>query len=60
MFTEQLRAEMLGFRVCGLCWINDDQSAVESLTRIKPHIYVKGSDYKAPDITGKIGAEEKH
>ena len=62
VFTEQLRAEMLGsLEYVDYVGINDDQSAVESLTRIKPHIYVKGSDYKSAsdDITGKIGAERE-
>mgnify|MGYP001294378645 FL=1 len=36
--------------------ISDDKSAVNVIKKIKPHFYVKGSDYKNSndDITGKI------
>ncbi|PDH19064.1 MAG: transposase [Pelagibacterales bacterium MED-G41] len=41
--------------------ISDDKSAVNVIKKIKPHFYVKGSDYKNSndDITGKIDLEKK-
>ena len=40
--------------------IVDDSTAIPAIQKIKPHIYVKGSDYKdKKDLTKKIYAEEK-
>lgn len=61
VFTEQLRAEMLGsLEYVDWVGINDEPSAEPVLKIIKPDIYVKGSDYKstADDITGKIVSEK--
>lgn len=62
VFTEQLRAEMLGsLEYVDWVGINNDSTAEPVLKTIKPDIYVKGSDYKnaADDITGKIVSEEE-
>jgi len=59
-FTETLRAEMLAGLACvDHVAINDQPTAVEAIHRIRPHVYVKGPDYKdtAADLTGKINDE---
>ncbi len=40
--------------------LNEWPSAVETIKRLKPHVYVKGSDYASPtnDFTGRIVDEE--
>lgn len=62
VFNQRLRAES----VAALQWvdfvaINRWPSAAEAITLLKPHVYVKGSDYSAPetDITGNISHEEE-
>lgn len=60
-FTEQLRAEAIGSLDCvDYVAINEWPTAEETLRRVKPDFYVKGSEFKqiASDMTGKIGLEE--
>ena len=62
VFTEQLRAEMLGsLEYVDWVGINDNPSAEPVLKAIKPDIYIKGSDYKnaSEDVTGKILSEKE-
>ena len=60
VFGEALRAEMLAaMEYVDYVGINDHPSAEGLIRRIRPHAYVKGSDYSvaADDVTGKIDAE---
>ena len=60
VFNEHMRAEMLAALSCvDAVAIAYSKDAVKCLERIKPHIYVKGSDYKnsEDDLTGRIVAE---
>lgn len=60
VFSEALRAEMVASLEC-VDWVavHDGPSAEEAIEAIKPHVYVKGSEYADPDqdITGKIDDE---
>jgi bifunctional ADP-heptose synthase (sugar kinase/adenylyltransferase) len=61
VFSEQLRAETIAALACvDYVAINDWPTAVETIERIKPHLYVKGSDYAraSDDVTGGIAKEE--
>jgi rfaE bifunctional protein nucleotidyltransferase chain/domain len=61
-FTESLRAEAIAALDCtDYVAINKWPTAVETIHRLKPDIYAKGSDYKeaAKDHTGKILEEEE-
>ena len=60
-FTEQLRAEALAAMSCvDYVIINDNPTAVEAISKIRPNYYVKGIEYQQTvnDITGKIVDEE--
>lgn len=62
IFNQQLRAESVAAIGCvDFVAINEWPTAVEAIRTLKPHLYVKGSDYlkKDDDITGKIYEEEK-
>lgn len=62
IFNQHLRAESIAALECvDFVGINDWPTAVETIKRLKPHFYVKGSDYtdKGEDITGKIYEEEE-
>ncbi len=61
-FSEKLRAEALAsLHFVDYVAINEWPTAEETLRILKPHIYVKGSEFKntESDPTGKIGREEK-
>ena len=60
-FNHHLRAETLAALQCvDYVAINDWPTAVETIKKLKPHYYVKGSDYaQKEDITGKILEEEE-
>jgi rfaE bifunctional protein nucleotidyltransferase chain/domain len=61
-FTEQLRAEAIAsLSVVNYVAVNEWPTAEETLRRIRPDVYVKGSDFKsvAGDRTGKLALEEK-
>jgi rfaE bifunctional protein nucleotidyltransferase chain/domain len=46
-FNQNLRAEAIAALACVDCVaINDDASAVPAIEVIRPHFYVKGSDYR--------------
>lgn len=62
IFNQQLRAETIAAIECvDYVAINEWPTAVETIKRLKPNFYVKGSDYakKEEDITGKIYDEEE-
>lgn len=62
IFNQQLRTESIAAIECvDFVAINEWSTAVETIKRLKPHFYVKGSDYakKEDDITGKIHDEEE-
>ncbi|MBA4356411.1 MAG: PfkB family carbohydrate kinase [Humidesulfovibrio sp.] len=61
-FNENLRAEALASLDCvDYVAINEFPTAEETLRLIRPHVYVKGSDFKdaKSDTTGKLQAEEQ-
>jgi rfaE bifunctional protein nucleotidyltransferase chain/domain len=62
IFNHHLRAETIAALQCvDFVAINDWPTAVETIKKLKPRYYVKGSDYAQPkeDITGKIYEEEE-
>lgn len=62
VFNQRLRAESVAaLQVVDFVAINRCPSAVEAIGLLKPHVYVKGSDYSAPesDVTGMILHEEE-
>ncbi|MFA5156180.1 MAG: PfkB family carbohydrate kinase [Candidatus Omnitrophota bacterium] len=62
VFNQHLRAESIAAIECvDFVAINDWPTAVETIKRLKPDFYVKGSDYakKDDDLTGKITEEEE-
>ncbi|HIL26042.1 MAG TPA: cytidyltransferase, partial [Nitrospinaceae bacterium] len=62
VFSQELRAENLGYlSFVDFVAVNNAPTAVNVLSEIKPHAYVKGPDYKKmeDDITGGIYAEKK-
>ena len=61
-FSEQLRAEAIAsLSAVDYVAVNEWPTAEETLRRIRPHVYVKGSDFKSVegDRTGKLALEEK-
>ncbi len=61
IFNQYLRAESVASIECvDYVAINEWPTAVKAIKKIKPHFYVKGSDYlkKENDLTGKIYEEE--
>ncbi len=62
VFSQDLRVENLGFlSFVDFVAVNNAPTAVNVLSEVKPHAYVKGPDYKnmEDDITGNIHAEKK-
>ncbi|MFH0827348.1 MAG: PfkB family carbohydrate kinase [Candidatus Omnitrophota bacterium] len=62
IFNQILRAESIAAIGCvDFVAINDGPTAVETIKRLKPHLYAKGSDYvrRKADITGMILEEEQ-
>jgi rfaE bifunctional protein nucleotidyltransferase chain/domain len=62
VFSQDLRAENLGYlSFVDFVTVNNAPTAVNVLSEIKPHAYVKGPDYNKmeDDITGNIYAEKK-
>ncbi len=61
VFSQDLRAENIGFlNFVDFVAVNNASTAVNVLSEIKPHAYVKGPDYKnmEDDVTGNIHAEK--
>jgi len=61
-FNHRLRAESIAALECvDYVVVNKWPTSVETIRRLKPDIYIKGSDYKnrEDDVTGKIFDEEK-
>lgn len=62
VFNEHLRAESIAALECvDFAAVNNWPTAVETIALLKPSVYVKGSDYAAPeqDITGGIVPERE-
>ncbi len=62
VFNQYLRAESLAALECvDYVALNEWQTAVKTIKKIKPDVYAKGSDYAAPemDITGGISPERE-
>lgn len=61
VFNQRLRAESIAaLATVDFVAVNKWPTAVEAITRIRPHVYVKGSEYASPenDLTGMIALEE--
>jgi rfaE bifunctional protein nucleotidyltransferase chain/domain len=62
VFNQRLRAESIAsLGSVDYVAINEWPIAVETIKKLKPHVYSKGSDYENPqqDLTGKITDEEE-
>ncbi|MDD5465388.1 MAG: PfkB family carbohydrate kinase [Candidatus Omnitrophica bacterium] len=62
VFNHHLRADSIAALECvDYVAINDWPTAIETIKILKPHFYVKGSDYadRSNDLTGKIYEEEE-
>lgn len=62
VFNQRLRAESIAAMECvDYVAINEWPNAIKTIKKIKPSVYVKGSDYENPDddLTCKILDEEK-
>ena len=62
VFNQRLRAEAIASLGCvDYVAINEWPHATEAIKKLKPHVYVKGSDYEKTedDLTGKISEEEE-
>jgi len=62
IFNQNLRSETLAAIECvDFVAVNEWPTAVETIKKLKPDFYVKGSDYikKEDDVTGKINEEEE-
>lgn len=62
IFNQRLRLETIAaLEDVDYTALNEWPTAVETIQRLKPHVYVKGSDYAKPsdDLTGKIVDEER-
>jgi rfaE bifunctional protein nucleotidyltransferase chain/domain len=61
IFNQDLRAATLAAIECvDFVAVNEWPTAVETINKLRPHYYVKGSDYaqRSDDVTGKIRQEE--
>lgn len=61
VFQENLRSENLAALACvDFVAINQAATSINVIAAVKPHVYVKGSDYKnaSDDITGNITREK--
>ncbi|MFH1537322.1 MAG: PfkB family carbohydrate kinase [bacterium] len=61
-FTQDIRAETIASLECvDFVAINEWPTAEETLKKLKPDVYVKGSEYKRRegDVTGRIAKEEE-
>lgn len=61
VFREDLRAETLAALTCvDFVAINYEQAAINAITLLRPHIYVKGGEYRVAqdDVTGNISREQ--
>lgn len=62
VFSEDLRAETIAALACvDFVALNFEQTAVNAISRLQPHVYVKGSEYRAAmdDVTGNIVREQQ-
>ena len=62
LFNQRLRLETIAALAdVDYAALNDAPTAVEAIQRLKPHVYVKGSDYAnaTQDVTGKILDEQQ-
>ena len=62
VFGENLRVETLAALACvDFVAINYEQAAIDAIARLRPHVYVKGSEYRAAmdDVTGNIALEQQ-
>ena len=62
VFPEDLRAETLAALACvDFVSIDHEPTAVNAISRLRPHVYAKGSEYRvsADDVTGNIEREQR-
>lgn len=62
VFNHRLRAESIAALGCvDFVAVNNSPTAVQTIKRLRPHLYVKGREYakREDDITGKIYDEER-
>jgi rfaE bifunctional protein nucleotidyltransferase chain/domain len=62
VFGEELRVETLAALACvDFVAINFNQTAINAISRLRPHVYVKGSEYRnaMDDVTGNIEREQQ-
>ncbi len=62
VFGQDLRAETLAALACvDFVAINEEQTAINAIARLRPDLYVKGSEYRAAsdDVTGNIEREQQ-
>lgn len=62
IFTDQMRVENIAALECvDFVAVNYSVSAVDALHKIKPNVYVKGSEYRShgDDVTGNIVLEQE-
>lgn len=62
VFREDLRAETLAALECvDFVALNHEQTAMNAIARLRPHVYVKGSEYRSAmdDVTGNIERERQ-
>jgi len=58
VFSEDLRAESIAsLEMVDYATINRWPTAVEAIRLLKPHVYVKGGEYRAGDASGKLDEE---
>jgi len=62
VFGETLRAETLAALACvDFVAVNYEQAAINAIASLRPHVYVKGSEYRATmdDVSGNITREQQ-
>jgi len=58
VFNQRIRIETIAALQCvDYVALNDWPTAVETIKKLKPDVYVKGSEYVEADMTGRIHAE---
>jgi len=58
VFNQRIRTESIAALQCvDYVAVNEWPTAVETIKKLKPDVYVKGSEYAEADITGRVYAE---
>jgi rfaE bifunctional protein nucleotidyltransferase chain/domain len=60
VFNQRIRTESIAALQCvDYVALNEWPTAVETIKKLKPDVYVKGNEYAKADMTGRIYAEEE-